>query len=273
MTLMNGDDPMGDVVREPGRNSAGGLPAVRAITVADLRASLLGGATDFARAPAIGLAIGALFALTGMAITLALTVWQMPWMIYPFAIGFPLIGPFAAVGLYEVSRRLETGRLPDWRAVLDVVWAQRRREVSWMALTMLFVFWIWMYQVRLLIALVLGRMSFATLDKFVTVVLTTPQGWLFLAIGHVVGAALSLVLFSVTVIAIPMLLDREVDFITAMITSVRSVLASPIVMLGWGLAVTLAVVAACVPFFLGLLIVLPVLGHATWHLYRRAVEP
>jgi uncharacterized membrane protein len=114
-------------------------------------------------------------------------------------------------------------------------------------------------------------MSYATLDRFVEVVLTTPQGWTFLAIGHVVGAALSLLLFSVTVIAMPLLLDRDVDFITAMITSVRSVLASPLVMLGWGVVVTLAVLAACVPFFLGLVLVLPVLGHATWHLYRRAV--
>ena len=103
--------------------------------------------------------------------------------------------------------------------------------------------------------------------------LTTPEGWLFLAIGHVVGAALALVLFSITVVAIPFLLDREADFVTAMITSVRVVLASPLVMLGWGIVVTLAVLAACVPFFLGLLVVLPVLGHATWHLYRRAVVP
>jgi uncharacterized membrane protein len=137
---------------------------------------------------------------------------------------------------------------------------------------MLFIFWMWMYQVRLVMALTLGRMSYATLDRFVEVVLTTPQGWTFLAVGHVVGAALSLILFSITVIAIPFLLDHEADFITAMITSVRTVLASPLVMLGWGVVVTLAVLAACVPFFLGLLVVLPVLGHATWHLYRRAIS-
>jgi len=261
---------MGEVTRQRTSGRAG-LPDVRPVTVADLRASLLWGAADFARAPAIGLAIGAVFALVGIAITLALTVWHLPWMIYPFAIGFPLIGPFAAVGLYEVSRRLESDQQPNWNAVLSTMWAQRRREVSWMAFTMLFIFWMWMYQVRLLMALTLGRMSYATLDRFVEVVLTTPQGWTFLAIGHIVGAALSLILFSVTVIAIPILLDREVDFITAMITSVRAVLASPLVMLGWGLVVTLAVFAACVPFFLGLLVVLPVFGHATWHLYRRAV--
>jgi uncharacterized membrane protein len=269
-------EPMEDVMDEVGRQTTPvrtGLPEVRAVTVADIKASLLWGASDFAAAPGIGLAIGAVFALVGIAITLALTVWHLPWMIYPFAIGFPLIGPFAAVGLYEVSRRLEAGQRPDWNTVLSTIWAQRRREVSWMAFTMLFIFWMWMYQVRLLMALTLGRMSYATLDHFVEVVLTTPEGWTFLAIGHVVGAALSLVLFSVTVIAIPFLLDREADFITAMITSVRTVLASPLVMLGWGVVVTLAVLAACVPFFLGLLVVLPVLGHATWHLYRRAVPP
>lgn len=249
----------------------GTLPQVRALGIADIRASLAEGAADFARRPAIGLAIALVFVVIGMAITVSLAVLHEPWLIYPFAIGFPLVGPFAAVGFYEVSRQLEAGRMPSWREVLAVMWEQRRREVSWMAFVMLFVFWVWMYQIRLLIALILGRMSFATLDRFFHVVTTTAEGWVFLGVGHVVGAALALALFSVTVISIPMLLDREVDFVTAMITSVRAVLASPIAMLGWGVVVTLAVLAACLPFFLGLFVVLPVLGHATWHLYRRAV--
>lgn len=249
------------------------MPQVEALTVADLRGCLFRGMSDFARAPLYGLFFGGVFALAGMVIVLALTSWDLPWMIYPFAIGFPLIGPFAAAGLYEVSRRLEEGRPLGWSQVLSVVWAQRGREISWMAFVMLFVFWIWMYQIRLLIALFLGRMSFSTLEKFMTIVLTTEQGWIFLAVGHVVGAALSLVLFSITVVSIPLLMQREVDFITAMITSVKAVLASPLPMLGWGVFVTLAMLLACVPFFLGLLIVLPVLGHATWHIYRRAVRP
>jgi len=141
-----------------------------------------------------------------------------------------------------------------------------------MAFTMLFFFWVWMYQVRLMIALFLGRMSFSTLDRFFSVLLTTPEGWLFLGVGHVVGAALALILFSITVISMPLLMDREYDFITAMITSVKAVIASPVAMLGWGVVVTLAVIAACVPFFLGLLVVLPILGHTTWHIYRRAVH-
>ena len=256
----------------PGGPAAPAMPAVAEVGFADIRESLMLGLADFSDAPRFGLFFGVIFAAIGMVIVLALTRWDMAWMIYPFAIGFPLIGPFAAAGLYEVSRRREIGMPLGWNEILSAVWAQRRREFSWMAFTMLFFFWIWMYRVRLLIALFLGRMSFSTLERFIDVVLMTPQGWLFLAVGHIVGAALALILFSITVISMPLLMDREYDFITAMITSVKVVLASPAAMLGWGIVVTLAVIAACIPFFLGLLVVLPVLGHATWHLYRRAVR-
>ena len=247
------------------------MPDVNALSVADLRAALMAGLSDFARAPLYGLGIGAIFALIGATIVLALTVWDIPWMIYPFAIGFPLIGPFAAVGLFEVSRRLEKGEPISWSIVFSAVWRQRGRELSWMAFVMLFFFWMWMYQVRLLIALFLGRLSFATLEKFFNIVLYTPEGWLFLAVGHLVGAALALVLFSITVVSIPLLMERNYDFVTAMITSVKSVVASPVVMLGWGVFVTLAIIAASLPLFAGLLVVLPILGHATWHIYKRAV--
>lgn len=249
------------------------MPEVRALSAADVRAALFSGLSDFARAPAYGIGIGAVFALIGLAIVMALAVWDVPWMIYPFAIGFPLIGPFAAVGLFEVSRKLERGEPLNWPAILSAAWVQRGRQLSWMAFVMLFFFWIWMYQVRLLIALFLGRLSFATLEKFFAVVFTTSEGWLFLAVGHLVGAALALLLFSITVVSIPLLMEREYDFITAMITSVKTVVASPVVMLGWGVFVTLAVIAASLPLFAGLLIALPVLGHATWHIYKAAVVP
>lgn len=256
---------------DPQPVKAPAMPDVNALSVADLRAALMAGLSDFARAPLYGLGIGAIFALIGAAIVLALTVWDIPWMIYPFAIGFPLIGPFAAVGLFEVSRRLEKGEPISWSIVFSAVWRQRGRELSWMAFVMLFFFWMWMYQVRLLIALFLGRLSFATLEKFFNIVLYTPEGWLFLAVGHLVGAALALVLFSITVVSIPLLMERNYDFVTAMITSVKSVVASPVVMLGWGVFVTLAIIAASLPLFAGLLVVLPILGHATWHIYKRAV--
>jgi len=253
--------------------SAPGLAGqpIHTMEARDLLAALKAGLADFLHAPLFGLVIGGVFAAIGAVIVLSLTIWKLPWLIYPFAIGFPLVGPFAATGLYEVSRRLAEGTRPSWRGIFAVIWAQRRREVSWMAFVMLFVFWIWMYQVRLLIALFLGLVSFASFEQFLTVVFTTQQGLLFLAIGHVVGGVLALVLFSITVFSIPMLLEREVDIVTAMITSVKVVFQSPVVMLGWGVFVTLSVLAASLPLFLGLLVVLPVFGHATWHLYRRAL--
>jgi uncharacterized membrane protein len=218
-----------------------------------------------------GIFFGAIYAIGGLLIVQSLFVWDMSWMIYPVAIGFPLIGPFAAAGLYEVSRRLQAGEPLAWNEILSVIRFQSRREFSWMAFVMLFIFWIWMYQVRLLVALFLGRMSFSSMDKFVEIITTTPEGIWFLIIGHLVGAALALLLFSVTVVSIPMLMDRNVDFVTAMITSVKTVIASPVVMLGWGVIVTLAVIAAMIPAFLGLLVVLPILGHTTWHIYKKAV--
>lgn len=251
--------------------AGGSARRIHTMEVRDLAVALKAGFRDFLRAPLFGLVIGGVFAGIGAIIVLSLTIWELPWLIYPFAIGFPLVGPFAAVGLYEVSRRLAAGARPTWRDVFSLVWAQRRREVSWMAFVMLFVFWVWMYQVRLLIALFLGLASFASFAQFLTVVFTTQHGLIFLAVGHVVGGVLALVLFSITVFSIPMLLEREIDIVTAMITSVKAVFQSPVVMLGWGVFVTLSVLAASLPLFLGLLVILPVFGHATWHLYRRAL--
>lgn len=249
------------------------MPQINTITFADIGEVLRMGLADFARAPLFGLFFGGVYTLGGIIIALSLSVWNIPWMIYPVAIGFPLVGPFVAVGLYEVSRRLEQGRPLVWREVIGVIWLQRQREVAWMAFVILFVFWVWMYQVRLLVAIMLSQMSFSTLQRFIDVILTTPAGWTFLAVGHVVGAVLALILFSITVVSIPLLMEREVDFVTAMITSVKAVTTNAVPMLAWGVFVTLAVIVSSVPLFLGLLVTLPVLGHATWHLYRKAVLP
>lgn len=248
-------------------------PIVRAITQDDVRAALSEGLSDFRAAPQFGLFFGAVYALGGMALLLLTVFTGMGYLAYPLAAGFALIGPFIAVGLYEVSRRRETGEPLAFGPVLGVVFGQSKRELGWMAFVTLFVMIVWMYQVRLLLAIILGFQSFATLGDFLTVVFTTPEGLLFLAIGNVVGALLAAALFSLTVVSFPLLLDRDVDFITAMITSVKAVLMSPKPMLGWAAFIVATLILAIVPFFLGLLIVLPTLGHATWRLYRRVVVP
>jgi uncharacterized membrane protein len=248
-------------------------PEVRPVTGADIRAALAKGLDDFRAAPKYGVFFGAIYAAGAWVMIAAVTLLHMPWLGYPLAAGFALLGPFVAVGTYEVSRRLERGEPLSWGGVLGVVLAQRKREFSWLAFVTLFIFLIWMYQVRLLLALFLGFKSFASFGGFLAVVFTTPEGLMFLAVGHVVGAALSMAVFTLTVVSFPLLLDRDVDFITAMITSVKAVTTSPVTMLGWGVTVVVALVIAAVPMFAGLLIALPVLGHTTWHLYRRLVAP
>jgi uncharacterized membrane protein len=247
-------------------------PVVRRISAADIAEALGQGLRDFQAVPLYGLAFGAFYAAGGIAILLCLTAFSMVYLAYPLAAGFALIGPFVAIGLYEVSRRREAG-LP---VSLGAIWAtvRARGEIGWMAFVTLFVFVVWMYQVRLLIALLLGlNASFGSLQEFITAVLTTNEGLLFLAIGNAVGAALSLILFSLTVVSFPLLLDRDVDFVTAMITSVRSVVTSPLPMIGWAALIVILLAVSAMPYFLGLVVTLPVLGHTTWHLYRRIIAP
>ncbi|MHB0953733.1 MAG: DUF2189 domain-containing protein [Allorhizobium sp.] len=244
---------------------------INPVGIGDVKAALAEGWKDFARYPLFGLFFGGIYALGGLFIVIMLAYYHLPWMIIPIAIGFPLIGPFVAVGLYEISRRYEADEPVTWRGVLAEVFRQRERQLSWMAFAVLFIFWIWIYQVRLLLALFLGFKIPASLAAFMTVVTTTPEGILFLVVGTIVGAVLATILFTLTVISMPLLLERDLDFVTAMITSVRTVVESPAAMLCFGFIVAAAAILAMVPAFAGLLVVLPVLGHATWHLYRRAI--
>ena len=250
-------------------------PVVRINTIsfADVRAALAAGWRDFLRAPLIGLFFGGIYAAGGIAIFLLLKVYHEPWWIIPIAVGFPLIGPFVAVGLYETSRRIAAGQPLKLGEILMVIFAQRKRQVAWMAFVVLFIFWMWLYEVRMLLAIFLGFKSFSSIDEFWTVVTTTPEGMGFLAVGSGVGAVISYVLFCTTVVGIPLLLDREFDLITGIIYSFKAVFQNLAPMIGFGILVVALTFAAFVPMFLGLLVVLPVLGHATWHLYKAVVAP
>jgi len=248
-------------------------PAVKINTIgfADVRGALAAGWRDFTRAPLIGLFFGGIYAAGGIAILLLLSVYHEPWWIIPIAVGFPLIGPFVAVGLYETSRRLAAGAPLIWSEILTVILAQRKRQIASMAFVVLFIFWMWLYEVRMLLAIFLGFKSFSSIDAFLSVITTTSEGIGFLAVGTAVGAAISFVLFCTTVVAIPLLLEREIDLVTAIIKSFQAVLQNLAPMIGFGITVVALTFAALLPVFLGLLVVLPVLGHATWHLYKRVV--
>ncbi len=249
------------------------MPKVNKITAEDITESLKAGFSDFLARPFMSGFFGLFYAVFGLLFVWCLVWLGKIWMIIPAAVGFPLIAPFAAAGLYEMSRRLQEGKSFGWSEILGVMANQRKREMGWMAFVTLFIFWVWIYQVRLWLAITLQNASFSDFEGFLNVVFYTPQGWTFLAIGTCVGAFLSGVLFSVTVVAMPMLLDRETNFVSAMLTSIRVVTENPVVMLGWAAIISVTMLLSMAPAFLGLVFTLPILGHTTWHLYRRAVSP
>ncbi len=248
-------------------------PKVNKVTADDITASLKAGFSDFLARPLMSGSFGLFYAAFGLLFVWCLVWLGKIWMIIPAVVGFPLVAPFAAAGLYEMSRRLQTGERFGWSEILTVMANQRKREMGWMAFVTLFIFWVWMYQVRLWLALILQNASFSDFDGFLDIVFFTPEGWIFLAIGTCVGAFLSAVLFTVTVVAMPMLLDREINFVSAMLTSIRVVAENPVVMLTWAAIISVTMLVSLAPMFLGLIFTLPILGHTTWHLYQRAVPP
>ncbi|PSL21753.1 DUF2189 domain-containing protein [Shimia abyssi] len=244
---------------------------VNKIDAEDIAAALKAGFSDFLARPVMSGFFGLFYAIFGLLFVWSLVWLGKIWMIIPAIVGFPLVAPFAAAGLYEMSRRLQKGEAFSWSDILTVMADQRKREMGWMAFVTLFVFWVWMYQVRLWLAIILQDVPFSGFDGFLSIVFSTPEGWTFLAVGTVAGAILSAVLFSLTVVAMPMLLDRETNFVSAMLTSIAVVRESPVVMLGWAAIISVTMILSMVPAFIGLVFALPILGHTTWHLYQRAV--
>lgn len=247
------------------------MPEINIVEFSDLKDILAKGWHDYKQAPIFGIIFGLIFALGGMVIYLQLMVWGEGWGLFSVIVGFPLIAPFLAVGLYEVSREIGHGEKPTWQHVLNGILRERNREIPWMAFVSVFFFGMWTYLAHLIFALFFGLKPMTNVMSSNSILFTT-DGLIFLAVGTIAGAVIATVLFSITVVSIPMLLDREVDFITAMITSVTFVLENKGVMLVWGLIVTGLTALSMIPFFLGLMVVLPVLGHATWHLYKIAVD-
>lgn len=244
---------------------------IRRIGSQDIRAALALGWADLRRAPAFGLFFAAVYVAGGWLLWWALTTAGQMWWSIPVTLGFPLLGPFVAVGLYEVSRRLETGEALDWPGVLGVILRQKDRQIPSIAAVVVVFFLFWNFLAHMIFALFMGLQVMTNITSSLDAFLT-PNGLAMIAVGTAVGAVFSAVLFSMTVVALPMLLDRDVDFVTAMLTSMAVVRANPGPMLGWGILIATLLFAGMVPGFLGLFLVLPLLGHASWHLYRRALD-
>lgn len=245
-------------------------PEVLLVEASDIRAALAAGWRDFRKAPHYGLFFACIYVVGGWLVTWAVMAKGQIWWTLPAAAGFPILGPFIACGLYDVSRRLEAGEPLRWREVFSVIFRQKDRQIPSMAAVIVVFFLFWNFLSHMIFALFLGNATLTNVSSSLTV-FTTAQGLAMLAVGTAVGAIFSTLLFSLTVVSLPMLLEREVDFVTAMLTSLEVVRTSPVVMLGWGALIGVLVFAGLLPGFLGLFVVLPILGHATWHLYRRAI--
>jgi len=247
------------------------LPELRTLDFEDITEVLWDGWCDFRRAPLISLFFGGIVAFGGLAIFAILMAFRQPWMILPLAIGFPLIGPFLAAGTYEVSRRLEAREPLVFGEILSFIATRSRREFSWMAFVVLFIFWIWMYQARILLVLFLDMHAFSSGSGLLNELFTTGHGLAMLTVGMAIAAVLAFILFASTVVSMPLLVEHELDFVTAIVTSWRSVLSNLAPMMLWGIVVAASTFVSAIFAFIPLCVVFPVLGYGTWRLYRRVI--
>jgi uncharacterized membrane protein len=261
----------GHSLRRPADARGAPLPAVRRIGLADLRDALARGLGDLGayRSDVIFLCI--IYPLTGLVLAWLAFGYELLPLVFPLASGFALLGPVAAVGLYEISRRREQGDDITWADAFGVVRAPAFGAVVVLGLVLLAIFVLWLAAAYAIYLVTLGPEAPAGVGPFVRDVFTTGAGWAMIVLGVGVGFLFAVLVLTISVVSFPLLLDRDVGLLTAVATSVRAVMVNPGPMAAWGLIVAGGLVLGSIPALLGLIIVMPVLGHATWHLYRKVV--
>jgi uncharacterized membrane protein len=255
-------------------NAPSPMPAIaHDLTLADLRAALAAGWRDFLAMPQFGLFFGGFYVLAGLVFGYFAFVGQeLTWLI-PATAGFPLIAPFVAVGLYEASRRREAGEPLHWRKVLGALKGHGDDQILSMGVIVFVAFGFWMIVAHAIFAIFMAESGVSAHGGWAMIeALLTPSGLAMLGVGSAVGAVMAYAFYAMTVISVPMLVERKVDFLTAIISSLKTVKHNGPVMLAWAAIIAILLALAMIPAFLGLFIALPVLGHATWHLYRRVTR-
>jgi uncharacterized membrane protein len=259
----------GHSLRSPSRDAA--RPLVRRIELADLKDVLARGISDFAAYRTDVMFLCVIYPVAGLLLAWLAFGYDLLQLVFPLAFGFALIGPVAAVGLYEISRRREQGIEITWADAFGVVRAPAFGAILVLGLVLLAMLLLWLAAAQGVYVMTLGPEPPASLGAFARDVLTTRAGWALVAVGVGVGAVFAVLVLTISVVSFPLLLDRNVGLYAAVATSVRAVATNPGPMAVWGLIVAGALAIGSIPLLLGLIVVIPVLGHATWHLYRKVV--
>ena len=263
--------PAGEPAPLAVRTARSSPPQVRKIKAAELRDVLVRGFDDFGANRADVIFLCVLYPAIGLVLARLASGNEMLPLLFPLASGFVLVGPLAAVGLYEMSRRRELGAGVTWAAAFGVVRSPALGSIVMLGLLLVATYATWLLAAYAIYMATLGPAPPASIAAFVHDVFTTGPGWTMIGVGMGAGFLFAALVLAISAVSFPMLLDRNVGVAEAVGTSIRAVRANPGPMAIWGLIVAGGLLAGSAPLFVGLIVVLPVLGHATWHLYRKMV--
>lgn len=247
-------------------------PRVRRIGLADIRDVLRRGVRDFSEQPSHYVFMCLIFPIVGLILITWASAGNALHLVFPLVAGFAIVGPFAAIGLYEVSRRREQGLDSSWKHGFALLRSPAIPAMVLIGLILAAIFTAWLLVAQEIYVLFFGAAPPESFSGFIRELFTTRHGWSLLVAGNLVGALFSLFVLTTTSIAFPLLLDRDCGAYIAIQTSVRVMMVNPVPMLMWGLIVAALLVIGSLPILVGLAVVIPILGHSTWHLYRKTVD-